>query len=286
MTLRSVSKASFRVSLRGLRATRAGRFVYEQLLDAILEDTATVRHNGVSLRLATPNWLARYRADTFATKEPETLEWLDTLSQDSTLWDVGANVGVYAVYAAKARGCNVLAFEPSVFNLELLARNVALNGLQDRITIVPVPLNEGPGVNRFRMSTTSWGGALSSFAHDVDQDGRSFTANFEYAMAGLSMDQARDRLELPQPTHIKIDVDGIEHFILSGAASVLGRAHSVLIEVNEEFREQALGVEHHLKAAGLTLHRKFDFGGGVFNQWWNRPAEGRRTDGALPEGTM
>jgi len=73
----------------------------------------------------------------FATKEPETLEWIDRIPEKSVLWDIGANVGLYSCYAAKARGCRVFAFEPSVFNLEILARNIFLNQLTDQITIVP-----------------------------------------------------------------------------------------------------------------------------------------------------
>ena len=56
------------------------------------------------------------------TKEPETLDWIDTMAEGSALVDVGANVGLYSVYAAKARKCQVYAFEPSVFNLDQGAR--------------------------------------------------------------------------------------------------------------------------------------------------------------------
>ena len=71
----------------------------------------TVSHGGVS-KLAVPNWLAGWRVDTFSSKEPETLEWIDSLPEGSVLWDVGANVGLYSVYAAKKRRCRVWAFEP------------------------------------------------------------------------------------------------------------------------------------------------------------------------------
>jgi len=96
--------------------------------------------------------------DTFSTKEPETLEWIDKIPQGSVIWDVGANIGLYTCYAAKARGCRVFAFEPSVFNLELLARNIFLNELTDRVTIIPTPLSNTLAFNALNMQTTEWGG--------------------------------------------------------------------------------------------------------------------------------
>src|SRR6185437_4913944 len=98
-----------------------------RVIEGAMSSCTTVSHGGISLRLATPNWLADWRVNTFATKEPETLDWIDSLPEGAVLWDIGANVGLYSVYAAKARRCRVWAFEPSVFNVELLARNIFLN---------------------------------------------------------------------------------------------------------------------------------------------------------------
>lgn len=275
MIIKKLIKSSLASLVRAMRAWRAGRSVHQQLLEVIAEEKTTVSYNGVSLTLAVPNWIARYRAETFASKEPETLRWIEELPRGAILWDIGANVGLYSLYAAKSRGCAVFAFEPSVFNLELLARNIALNNLQDAVTIVPIPLSGGTGVNRFQMSTTSWGGALSTFAQGadhvgVDHRGARLNPVFEYSMASLSLDQARDRLELPQPTHVKLDVDGIEHLILSGGESVLSRVDSVLVEINDSFVEQATEAARYLKSAGLSLRGKADAGPGLYNQLWAR----------------
>src|SRR3990167_8176822 len=110
-----------------------------------------------------PNALCHYRAKTFSTKEPETLQWIDNIPEKSVFWDIGANIGLYSLYAAKRRHCRVWAFEPSVFNLELLARNIFLNKLTYQICIVPIALNEELSENLIRMTTTDWSGALSTF---------------------------------------------------------------------------------------------------------------------------
>lgn len=254
-----------------LSKNSVGRYVYTQIVDNAMSRISTVNHNSHRMTFATPNWLAQYRIDTFATKEPETLEWIDSIPRGSTLWDVGANVGLYAIYAAKARDCKVYAFEPSVFNVELLARNIFLNDLQNQITIVPVALNDSLGVELFKMTNTNWGGALSSFGQNFDQNGGPLKEVFEYQIIGLSMTEATTLLRIPQPDFVKMDVDGIEHYILRGGGNVLSKVKGILVEINDCFEEQIEESVRCLKEAGLTLHKKSVLGHSTcYNQWWVR----------------
>lgn len=258
-----------------LSKTSAGRYAYQKIVDAAMNRERMVTYRSHRMVFAVPNWLNQYRIDTFATKEPETLEWIESIPEGSVLWDVGANIGLYAIYAAKARNCRVYAFEPSVFNLELLARNIFLNDLQRQITIVPIALNDRPGPNLFKMSTTAWGGALSTFAQDFDQDGAPLKDVFEYQTIGMSMAEAVNVLHIPQPDYLKIDVDGIEHFILRGGREVLSKVDGLLIEINDNFLEQADEAALHLKDAGLFLERKCALEmSNQFNQWWSRGKHG------------
>ena len=39
----------------------------------------------------------------FSTREPETLVWIDSFAHGEVLWDIGANVGAYTLYAAPPR---------------------------------------------------------------------------------------------------------------------------------------------------------------------------------------
>src|SRR5258708_5045804 len=140
-----------------------GRYFFERVTGFVIDQTQSIQHQGLSLTFAAPNVLNRFRISTFSTKEPETLEWIDRIAHGSVLWDIGANIGLYSCYAAKAARCHVFAFEPSVFNLELLARNVFLNGLTSQVIIVPLPLSDSLSVSAFNMSSTDWGAAMSSF---------------------------------------------------------------------------------------------------------------------------
>ena len=87
--------------------------VFSLTIHGAMSRSRAVRHHGTQLTFAVPNRLNRFRIDTFSTKEPETLDWIDAIQEGSVLWDIGANVGLYSCYAAKARRCRVVAFEPS-----------------------------------------------------------------------------------------------------------------------------------------------------------------------------
>ena len=258
--------------------TRVGQVFARRATAQVMDQSVEVRHHGVALTLATPNWINYYRADTFSSKEPETLEWIDSIPEGSTLWDVGANVGLYACYAAAARRCAVVAFEPSVFNLELLARNVFRNGLTDRITIVPNPLTSTVGTSSMSMTTTEWGGAESTFGAGYGSDGSPLESVFTFCTAGMTLDAFCTWYGVSPPDYLKIDVDGIEHLILKGANASLPQIQSVLIEVHRQFGEQHDEVARLLTEAGFLLaeERQSDMMAGsvsyrdVFNQIWSR----------------
>lgn len=260
-----------------MRRTRPGRYAALQIVDTAMHQTRNVVHRGTTLTFAVPNALNEDRVVTFASKEPETLEWIDGMERGAVLWDIGANVGLYSCYAARARGLRVFAFEPSVFNLELLARNTFLNQVTDKVTLVPLPLTDRLQVSTLTMSTTDWGGALSTFGEAYGYDGRALAKRFAFATIGVSMQDAAGMLGIPVPDYVKLDVDGIEHLILRGAGGVLARVKSVLVELNDEFRDQSSSASASLAAAGLELERRASVeapnhgAAAMSNQIWIRP---------------
>jgi FkbM family methyltransferase len=269
--IKKIIKWIINISIRLVAKTTLGSYVYTQVIGSAMNRTQIIEHQQVNLKFSIPNILNRYRVETFASKEPETLKWIDSIPEKSVLWDVGANIGLYTIYAAKARNCCVISFEPSVFNLELLARNVFANSVQRQVTIIPIALSDNVGSSMLKMTSTEWGGALSTFGESFDQNGNALKEVFEYKTIAFSLSDAVRLLGIPMPKYIKIDVDGIEHFILRGGACVLSEVDSVLVEINDDFTAQADEAAQHLKNAGLYLYRKCDPGGNnQFNQWWIR----------------
>ena len=236
--------------------TNAGIFILDKFIEQSMQIIKEVKYNACLLKFTTPNAINRFRASSFATKEPETLEWIDSFPNGSVVWDVGANVGIFSCYAAKHKKCSVFAFEPSVFNLELLARNISINNLQDMVVVVPLALTDKLDINSFNLSSTDWGGALSTFKEDYGHDGKKMPCVFRYRTIGIGMQNAVDFFKIPIPEYIKIDVDGIEHLILKGGVNILRFVRSILIEVNDDFKEQDTNVRKILTSSGFILNEK------------------------------
>jgi FkbM family methyltransferase len=251
-TVKSILRSTINLSIN----TKLGEYLQNQIVNTSMDQTRSVSHKGIELKFTVPNRLCRWRADTFSSKEPETLEWIDEIPLGAIVWDIGANIGLYSVYAAKKNKCKVWAFEPSVFNLELLARNIYLNNLTNDVCIVPFALSDKLGSSKLQLTTTEWGGALSTFGQDFGWDGKAIKKVFEFQTVGLSMEDALNRLAIPVPGYIKIDVDGLEHFILKGGKAILSQINEILIEINDDFHDQADQCRDILTECGLALKEK------------------------------
>jgi FkbM family methyltransferase len=187
-----------------------------------------------------------WRARTFFTEEPDTIRWLDSLKAADVLWDVGANVGLYALYAAKFCHCRVFAFEPESQNYALLLDNMALNDVGDRVEAACIALSDSEAFGHLAVPFITKGGAYNLFAasaaeSDVPESVRaqrmfSKERPVRQLSFGCSIDGLIARRGFEPPTHLKIDVDGIEYKIIEGARQTLDnpRLRSVLIELNEK----------------------------------------------------
>ena len=243
--------------------TNTGRSIFYLVTRFTIERYSTVKVSQTDFKLSDPNPRLAWRNRTFAKKEPDTLRWIESFARGAILWDIGANIGLYSIYAAKVRNCKVLAFEPSVFCLEFLARNIWLNQLHEQVTIVPNPLCDTSKANTLTLNSRDWGESSNSFGTTFDQDGKEIEASFEYKILGTTIDESISKLNLPAPQHIKIDVDGIEPLILAGGTQTLMQVESVSVEV-PTYRGANERVSELLGQAGLKLVLDSD------NQIWRR----------------
>jgi FkbM family methyltransferase len=219
----------------------------------------TTQGGWFSGKFQTNNGILRMRAETFSSKEPDTLQWLDSGRNNEVLFDIGANVGLYSIYFATTKKGRVYAFEPSPYNLGVLIKNVGNNNLSNRITVIPNPLSESTGMSAFNFSNTDEGGSHSSFGVDYGFDGQRLRKVLSYETLGFSLDDMYQIGMLNEyPSLMKIDVDGIENLILSGAKKMLRhpQLREILIEVTETFQNQKTGVESILNSCGFSLKSK------------------------------
>ena len=233
-----------------------GRYILDKINSNIYKISIPVKNEKVNLKFYSPNRLNYFRINTFFSKEPETLGWIDQFESDSVFFDVGANIGLYSCYAAKKKNCQVFSFEPSVFNLDLLAKNIHLNSLSKKVVIVPNPLTNINKISEFNMSTIEAGGALSTFGETYTHDGTEIKKSFNYNVPGTTLDETISFFKLPQPKYLKIDVDGIEHLIIEGADQTLNSVQSILVEVNDKFKLQNDRINKKLAEKGFEMREK------------------------------
>lgn len=209
--------------------------------------------SGTSITYATPNGISAYRVLTVSTKEPETITWLDGMTPGDVLFDIGANIGLFSLYASVGAGCRVFAFEPEARNFGLLNENIGLNKIGDRCLAYCVGLSDRSGFSTILLTQE----ALGSSGHQVqgaragssDMAGRSVRPQ---GIQTVTLDELVHTHDLPMPSHIKIDVDGLEHAIVAGGQKVLAdrRLRSVMIELSLNYKQHA-AVIGQLEALGF-----------------------------------
>lgn len=201
---------------------------------------------------------AGWRYATLLEKEPETIEWIDSFAPGDTLWDIGANVGIYSVYAG-VKGIRTHSFEPHFANYHQLCASIALNNLQDLVTPLCLAFAERKSISEMNLASVDVGSSMSNFGEALDFRGRPFEPAFRQGMIGYDIDSFIADFGLDVPTHLKIDVDGIELPIVKGAQKMLAneQLQSVSIELVETDAAQVAGVMEIMARAGLHfVHKK------------------------------
>lgn len=206
-----------------------------------------------------PNNLIDWRVKTLFTKEPDTLDWINSFKSNETFWDIGANIGIYSLYAASKINMQVISFESSVNNLRVLSKNISINNFQNKIKLFQLPLLDNK--NTFMTMNETYdieGAAHNSFGKNLDDEGHEFKPLTSYKIFGTSINNILDERILELPNHIKIDVDGFEHKILAGADKYLSHSSikSILVEVNENYFEQYTEIIRIMNKANFIIKKK------------------------------
>jgi FkbM family methyltransferase len=190
--------------------------------------------DGQTITFTVPNSLVLYRIETIETKEPWTYRWAMSLTGDDVLVDIGANIGLFTLIAAKLRGTMVYAFEPDAQNYALLTRNIILNGVCDRAIAYCAAATERLSLDRLYVSDIRAGGSGNHFAQSVDNTLTPAQRPSNHGCIGISLDAAIATGSIAQPSHLKVDVDGFEHLVLQGAPKTLSSPtlRSVFVETN------------------------------------------------------
>jgi FkbM family methyltransferase len=148
--------------------------------------------------------------------------------------DVGANRGWYTLYAATLVGPTgwVIAVEPDPVPLRLLRDNVVANEL-DNVTIVAGAVGADEAKLRFVVERES---ALSHLARD-DRD----TGDHDFVVQVKPLDDVLGESGHEGVDFLKVDVEGAELDVLSGAERVLDDDRPIVLVEVEEVHQQRYG---------------------------------------------
>ncbi len=267
--LQTISKNISKLIVKILSLNKFSTLFLDDLIQLSFERKTSILHKNTKIIFYIPNSLCHWRVKTFSTKEPETLEWIENFKENSCMWDIGANIGLYSIYSGLLNH-KVFCFEPSFSNLEILAKNINLNNLQKKITILPIALNDKSKISELNLSDFKWGAAHSVFEKKFGWDGKQINTSLSYKTLGFSIDDVSKYFKMIFPNYIKVDVDGIENLVLSGGINTIYKAKSILIEVTKDFESQSLGVKNILESLDFKLINEFKTSEASYNQIWNK----------------
>ena len=145
---------------------------------------------------------------------------LHFLRKEDLFIDIGANVGSYTVLAGGHIGANVISIEPVPQTFEHLQRNIAINYMNNNVRAYNIALGSEKG----ELSFTTGFDTMNHVATETDTD----TIQVPVDALDTILENEED------PALLKIDVEGFETHVLSGASNTLARnkLKAVIIELN------------------------------------------------------
>lgn len=193
------------------------------------------------------------------TKEAGTCQWIkEAAAPGDVFYDVGANIGIYTVLAARKVGetGKVFAFEPHGANFASLLDNIMINDLADVVVPCSFALADQDGYFPFNYLSNAPGSSESQLSARHRSTGEAYTPAIAELKFAATLDQLIAGGHLVPPDHVKIDVDGNELLILRGMSELLSggrRPRSLQIEINQRYKEELFAfMEQH----GYALERK------------------------------
>jgi FkbM family methyltransferase len=166
------------------------------------------------------------------------------------IWDVGANVGLFAFAAAFAAGRagQVVAIEADDWLAGLVRRSAASAGpAYAPVDVLAAAVADRTGVLDLHISSRGRAGNHLGVVAGSTQTGGHREAR---KVPAVTLDGLLDAF--PPPRILKIDVEGAEALCLRGAERLLAEAHPVLL--CEVTAENTVEVGARLRSHGYTLY--------------------------------
>jgi len=129
------------------------------------------------------------------------------IPDNSIVVDIGANIGVFAIYAAStARNTTVYAFEPAKDSFDCLLRNVKLNGVER--VVHPFNLGVSAKKEKRKLFLASLSPFHSLYSRSINQEFISINC--------ISLNDILEQNKIDRVDVLKVDCEGAEFEILRG----------------------------------------------------------------------
>ncbi len=187
----------------------------------------------IELDSETSVWIPNdWEGGVFRDAEKAPIERLESMIEPgSVVYDVGANIGVYATRMARLAGPEgrVICIEANPICVQYLRTNVLLAGLSN-VDILPVALLHKNGETRF---TVNYGNSNLGLSEESGHYG--VKVGHQVTVPCFELDQLIATYGLRPPDVVKLDVEGAEHLAVLGMRRTLEeRRPPILVELHGE----------------------------------------------------
>jgi len=171
--------------------------------------------------------------------EPKTSAFLrKNVSREDIVLDVGAHIGIHTIHLAKIAKF-VYAIEPEPDNLKLLFRNIFVNNIEKKVSVLPYALSSINGLVNFCVSSESTGAHHILFNSKVGDTRHKTILNVKaYTLDTLLL----NILRLDHVDVVKIDVEGHELEVIKGAKEMFQRIPPRIIVVETKRGSEVLKI--------------------------------------------
>lgn len=203
------------------------RKISERLSRGIVFGRHLPRDLGGRKILVSPEVGLRYWFLGLAKVDPFLLSIVRTLVHPGdVVWDVGANIGLFAFAAASRVGPagRVLAIEPDTWLIDLMRRSSKMQSRRSApVDILAAAVSERVGVDHLHIAKRARAanflrGAGTPESGGIREDQLVLTVNLDWLAKTY-----------PPPTHLKIDVEGAELSVLRGGHDLLSTIRPIVI---------------------------------------------------------
>ena len=145
---------------------------------------------------------------------------LHLLRPEDVFFDIGANVGAYTLLASGVCRAKSVSFEPVSVAYNILNKNILLNSLQNRVTLLNCGAGAAKGNIMFSVNEDTTNHVIAAYESAANKQ----------SIPLISIDSLADH----NPVLIKIDVEGYETEVLKGMKKTLEQPllKAIIIELN------------------------------------------------------